>query len=419
MARSWQGVQSEVLLSLALVMATATVLLAAIFLEVNQARVERLHGLLGRGLIAETTSPRFLLHPWEGGSWWRIDSAGGVSGLNASVGALDRVTRRLAGEVARTGRARVESGAPWSPIRFAAPDPEGRGAVAGRIEAPVSGLVLGALVLFDVLVFLLFGLFLLRRRVVGPLARLAAAVRELGDGEIPSDVPVEGADEIAELGSAFNEMQSALQLRTGALEKAVAELRSTNADLVQAREGLDRAERLALVGTLAAGVAHEVGNPMGALLAFLEIASRDPGLGEEGRSALERASGQGERVRVILRQLLDFSRPPRIERVPISLEEIAEQVVQLVAAQRRWEDIALEIVCVEDVPRARGDASLASQVLLNLVLNAAAAVEKASSKRIRIEIRSAASRLRSDEVGQETGAGRLRRAGPDSVICLV
>ena len=107
MARSWQGVQSEVLLSLALVMATATVLLAAIFLEVNQARVERLHGLLGRGLIAETTSPRFLLHPWEGGSWWRIDSAGGVSGLNASVGALDRVTRRLAGEVARTGRARI------------------------------------------------------------------------------------------------------------------------------------------------------------------------------------------------------------------------------------------------------------------------------------------------------------------------
>jgi len=190
---------------------------------------------------------------------------------------------------------------------------------------------------------------LLRRRVVGPLGRLSRAVHEIGEGGLVGEVPVDGVLEIETLGRAFNEMQGALAARTGALEKAVHELRAVNANLLQARDGLDRAERLAMVGSLAAGVAHEVGNPMGALLAFLDVASRDSGLGAEGRRCLERASEQGERVRVILRQLLDFSRPPEIERRPIALPEIAHQVVDLVSAQKEFSDIEFEIVVEKGV----------------------------------------------------------------------
>ncbi|MEE8165939.1 MAG: histidine kinase dimerization/phospho-acceptor domain-containing protein [Myxococcota bacterium] len=81
-----------------------------------------------------------------------------------------------------------------------------------------------------------------------------------------------------------------------------------------------------MVGSLAAGVAHEVGNPMGALLAFLDLGARDPGLGEESRHCLSRAAEQGERVHVILRQLLDFSRAPQVQHVAISLEEMGGRV---------------------------------------------------------------------------------------------
>ncbi len=290
--------------------------------------------------------------------------------------------------------------------------------MAGRIDAPVSGGVILILLLTDVLIFGLFGATLLRRRVVGPLHRLARGVREIGDGDLPATLPVEGVGEIEELGAAFNDMQAALATRTGALEKAVFELRTTNASLTQAREGLDRAERLAMVGSLAAGVAHEVGNPMGALLAFLDVASRDEGLGEEGKRCLGRASEQGERVRVILRQLLDFSRPPQVEHVPIHLDAIARQVVELVSAQREFADIEFQIEVEDGVRLAMGDASLASQILLNLAINAAAALEGAPVRRIRLEVASDRSRRRVHEEheGPDLTPGSAR---VDAVVCRV
>ena len=412
---SRRGVQAEVLLSLALVMVTGTGLLAAVFLEINHSGVERLHPLLGRGLLAQSREASFERGPGEIGSWWRIDPRGRVTGLNASSERLDGVTRELAEEVARLGEPIVQSGAPWAPIRFAAPRARGPGVIAGRIEAPVSGVVLLVLFGANVLIFGLFGVTLLRRRIVGPLHRLAGSVREIGEGDLPATLPVEGVGEIEELGTAFNEMQEALATRTGALEKAVVELRQANQSLLQAREGLDRAERLAMVGSLAAGVAHEVGNPMGALLAFLEVAGRDGGISDASRRCLTRASEQGERVRVILRQLLDFSRLPQVEHGPIELEEIARQVVELVAAQERYADIDFVVEAEADVVPAMGDASLASQILLNLAINAAATVEGGEDRRISLHLSGEARRRRSgDERGSPEQVGRS-----DMIVCHV
>ncbi|MAG29822.1 MAG: hypothetical protein CL908_02885 [Deltaproteobacteria bacterium] len=410
-----QGVQAEVLTSLALVMITGTGLLAAVLLEINQVRVEALHGLLGRGFVSAIASHSFALSPLEAGHWWRLDARGRVSGVNASAELLDVGTRELAEEALGGGQPLVQSGAPWAPIRFAAPGLEANEVFAGRIDAPLSGGVLAVMLVVDVLIFGLFGVTLLRRRVVGPLHRLASAVREVGEGDLPARVPVEGVGEIEELGAAFNEMQEALASRTGALEKAVQELRVANDSLVQAREGLDRAERLAMVGSLAAGVAHEVGNPMGALLAFLDVAARDSGITDEGRYSLDKASQQGERVRVILRQLLDFSRPPQVERGPICLEEVAQQVVELVAAQKDFCDIEFEVRVEPGIGRALGDAGLASQILLNLALNAAAAMRDAPIRRLVIEIESAARQRRSSDEADRLGA----RGRVDSIACLV
>jgi len=413
--RARQGVQAEVLTSLALVMITATGLLAAVFLEINQVRIQSLHALLGRGFLAEVDAPVFGSGAFQAGVVWRVDTEGRVRGANASSELLDDETRALAEEALALGEPLVQSGAPWDAIRFAAPSSVADQVVTGRIDAPISASVLGVLIAVDMLIFGLFGVTLLRRRVVGPLHRLALAVRGLGKGDLPASLPVEGVGEIEELAIAFNEMQEALASRTGALEKAVLELRDVNASLLQAREGLDRAERLAMVGSLAAGVAHEVGNPMGALLAFLEVAGRDPGLGPDGRRCLEKASEQGERVRVILRQLLDFSRLPQVEHGPIALEEIAAQAVELVSAQQAFSDIEFEVRAAPNVGRAMGDTSLASQILLNLVLNAASALREAPQRKIVIEIMPVAQRRRADDTQSATTS--LERA--DAVGCLV
>lgn len=410
-----QGVQAEVLLSLALVMITGTALLAAVFLEINYARIESLHEVLGRGFASQVQNSRFSIAPNDGVLWWRVGRGGRVSGVNASTATLDSETHALAIESLAKGNALVESGAPWEPIRFAAPEASSNSVIAGRIEAPVSGVILAVLVVVDVLIFGLFGVTLLRRRVVGPLHRLSRAVHEIREGGVAAAVPVEGAGEIEALGTAFNEMQEALAARTGALEKAVHELRAVNANLLQARDGLGRAERLAMVGSLAAGVAHEVGNPMGALLAFLDIASRDPGLGEEGRRCLDRASEQGERVRIILRQLLDFSRPPEIERRPIEIEEIAHQVIDLVSAQKEFSDIEFEIHVEEGVGTAQGDSSIVSQILLNLALNAAFAMRESATKSIRFDIAPTVRRRRAGDAGDELNSS----VRDDSIVCRV
>jgi signal transduction histidine kinase len=121
-------------------------------------------------------------------------------------------------------------------------------------------------------------------------------------------------------------------------------------------------------------------------------------------------------VRKILRQLLDFSRPPAVEHVPLRLESIAEQVVQLVSAQQSYRDIDFEVVCEEsEIDPAMGDPGLVSQILLNLVLNAAAALEGAERRAIRLTVRPAVRRQRQGDEHDRAGSRALR----DGVACLV
>jgi signal transduction histidine kinase len=413
--RLHQGVQAEILISLALVMATGTALLTWVLLELNDTRVESLHGLLGSGFVSSIRHGIVDFNGSDAGQWWEIDARGGVHGLNASSQTLDEATRALASESRASKQPLVESGAPWEPIRFAAPGSGGSVVVVGRMDAPFPVGALALVLLVDIVVFVLFGWTLLRRRIVGPLHRLVAAVRGVGEKDAIASVPVEGVAEIEALAGAFNEMQVALAARTGALEKAVWELRSANASLLQAREGLDRAERLAMVGSLAAGVAHEVGNPMGAMLAFLDLAGRDSGLGEEGRRCVSRAAEQGERVRVILRQLLDFSRPPRIERGPLDLVDVAGRVIELVSTQHDSDGIQIELEVEPGVVLARGDLGLSLQILLNLALNAVAAVRGRRDRQIRFEIAPGVRRRRrGEDEGPSEGVGRV-----DAVVCRV
>jgi len=275
----------------------------------------------------------------------------------------------------------------------------------------------GVLVLL-VLGSYLLGSYLLGRRILLPLGRLTDSVRAIGDSEPGARVPVEGDGKVAEVARAFNEMTQTLESRSEELEKAVRDLRGSNVDLRRARSELHRTERLAAVGSLAAGVAHEVGNPMGALLAFLELARRDPAISPEAAEHLQRAAEQGGRVREILRQLLDFSRPPSAERVPVDLRAVVDETIGLVATQQRYSGV--EIECVVDgseaLPLALADEGMAAQILLNLVINACDAALEAEEPRVEIRLRGAPLRVRS---GEDRDAVTRGRSVHDAVECVV
>jgi signal transduction histidine kinase len=413
------GLQREVLASLALVMGLATLVLVGLIVVHHE---RTLRATLGPALLAEARAGAFGEPAVPGMLWWELGPDGRFEPRRPGGRAPEPETRRLAEEARARGAVLLQLGGLGDATRFAAPIGVRRSIAVAELPESASHalrrdplLVIGLLGGADLAVFALFAALLLRRRVVQPLQELAAAARAVGRGEA-ARAPVGGPRETAEVARAWNEMTEALERRTDDLAKAVADLRHANRELRRTRAGLDRAERLAVVGRLAAGVAHEVGNPIGAMLAFIELAARDPGIATASRAHLERASREGGRVRTILRQLLDFSRPARPTPVALSLAATLEEARQLVAAQSVHRRIRFETAASEAAPPAWADPGAVLQILLNLLLNAADAVREAAEPVVRLELAPAALRSRSAD-GEEPGANARARA--DAVECRV
>ena len=356
---------------MAIVMATATGVLVALGLRLEEARLDQTWPLAAHALARSASEYPELPPGPAGAQWWRLDGQGAARALGDAP-PIDDETRALAQAAGARGETLLSRGWPWEPVRFATPD--ARGVAAMRLPATASPAMLAGIVLGAIAIFTAFGAIVLRGTVVRPLERLSQATRAVAAGDLEVRIPEEGVAETAGMARAFNEMTEALAARTQALEKAVADLRESSHNLRTARQGLERAERLAAVGHLAAGVAHEVGNPVAALLAFLDLVSRDPQLSDAGRAHLAKARTQVERVRSILRDLLGFARPTRGESAPVDLAPVAEEVLELVRTQRRYAGVRFRVIVEREVPPALVDRAAVVQLLFNLVVNAGDAV---------------------------------------------
>lgn len=419
------GLRTEVLLSLGLVMLLATVVLVAVFLTHHE---QGLRIVLGRSLLAEAAGP---FDPMAavavGTEWWWIDAGDQARPRGGLAGPIDPASLELARRARDAGAPLLQLGRLGDRIRFATPgrDEAGEAKIAvARLPIEASArlrsrplAVVGLIGLANVAIFTAFGAWSLRRRVIGPLEAVARAANEIAAGARDVRAPAEGPAEVAGVARALNEMTDALQGQSEELEKAVGDLRGANRELRQARAGLDRAERLASVGRLAAGVAHEVGNPIGAILAFIDLALRDEGLSETGRDHLNRAGREGERVRTILRQLLDFSRPVRLEPRPMDFAQVASETLALITAQRRYRHLRVEPTLAHSLPPVMGDPSVVTQILLNLLLNAADAIAERGGSGGRVQLVLRATVLESRGGDADDAVAQQRRA--DAVECLV
>lgn len=165
------------------------------------------------------------------------------------------------------------------------------------------------------------------------------------------------------------DLDARLEERADRLASALRKIRRMNHKLLQT-------ERLAAVGQLAAGAAHEINNPLAIIYAraqLLEFQETDP----KKKNSFKQMMGQIERITSILTNLMDFARPapPRME--AISLNGVAQRALELVSGELARKNIAVQSRLAPDLPPIHGDGNQLEQVVLNLLINAEHAVDEA------------------------------------------
>jgi signal transduction histidine kinase len=239
--------------------------------------------------------------------------------------------------------------------------------------------------ILDAMVLIVFGSFLLSRVLVKPLKDLVRLTKKISDGDFSQKIEVSTKNEIGQLISSFNRMIERLRENQENLDNYLKSLELANKKLKQAQEELIRTEKLASIGRFAAGVAHEVGNPLGAILGYTSILEKDGVDREESKDYLKRIEKEIERINRIVRELLDFARPSKFEIHDVEINKVVENTLSLISYQKIFEAIETQLELQPDLPMIKGDESQLSQVLVNIILNAIDAMPDGGILRIQTE----------------------------------
>jgi signal transduction histidine kinase len=247
----------------------------------------------------------------------------------------------------------------------------------GRLLEPLST-VRSLIVLYlglHVAMILAFGYVLLTFLIVRPIEKLRTAAVRLGEDRFDLEVDTKaGAREVRDLALSLEQTASKLEAQRGALKSKISELESAREEIDAQQEAIIRSEKLASVGRLAAGVAHEIGNPLSVILGFLEI-MQDPALPDgEKREYVSRMQGEAERMNRIIKNLLTYSRTTSGDRETIDLEAVLRGALEVLGPQKVMRGIEVDVAGTDALPSVIAGRDRLTQVFVNLVLNAAEAM---------------------------------------------
>lgn len=213
-----------------------------------------------------------------------------------------------------------------------------------------------------VLILSLLILWIIRRNVSRRIDELIERIREIGKGRWEQRIPVTGKDELGLLANEFNRLSERLRETYDRLIKE-------QQQKLRLERDLRHSERLASVGQLAAGLAHEIGTPLNIIGGRAEYLMRRPRSSEELNENLLTIRAQIDRIAGIVRQLLEFSRRKEPSLRTVDIASLLTQVHQLLRHKLDEKRVNVDLEFPEPPPEVRADPDLLQQVFLNLYLN--------------------------------------------------
>ncbi|MBI3371830.1 MAG: HAMP domain-containing protein [Betaproteobacteria bacterium] len=250
-----------------------------------------------------------------------------------------------------------------------------------------STITIAASSLAFVLVVSGFVALFVHRMVYLPLSDLEGGAKRLSSGNLEELIPVRSADEFGRLAESFNAMTTAL--RTSQLElqewgrtleqkvaKRTLELRAAEAETA-------RGEKLASVGLLAAGIAHELNNPLTGILTFSSLLRRGVPDASPDAEDLDLVIRETRRCAAIIKRLLDFARERTPEKKFTDINRLVVETARIIERPANLRDIEIAMDLEPDLPQVWADADQIAQVIMNMLVNAQHAIEEKGSITVR------------------------------------
>ena len=206
-------------------------------------------------------------------------------------------------------------------------------------------------------------LIVTRKWITIPISQLIDGIKRMAKGELSTRIDLKRGDELSELAQAFNQM--AVNLKEA--QDRIIQEGETKLEL---ERSLRQSEKLATIGQLASGLAHEIGTPLNIIGGRTELAQRRLDDKELIQKNLDTIAQQTERITKIIQQLLGFVRKKRPEQKTLRINALLETTLDLLDHQIQKQGVKVVKDLREDLPSAIGDPDQLQQVFLNLILNA-------------------------------------------------
>ncbi len=249
------------------------------------------------------------------------------------------------------------------------------------------------MIIFTVIAFLVISVTIsisISRYVTRPVKELVKGTKKIAEGDLNHSISIKAEGEIAELASSFNQMTLDLKKADEKLidwgktleqkvQQRTEELRKTENQLIQS-------DKVASLGKLAAGVAHEINSPLTGVLTYSSLLLKAKKEGDPDREDLEVIVNETNRCKKIVKGLLDFARQTAPQKTSSDMNEVIEKSIDLVSHQASMQNVKIEKKVKPDLPKTMIDVSQIQQVFINILLNAIEAMPQGGTLTVSSEI---------------------------------